>query len=56
MSPYPLLSLIHRAVVGDVMTHHHSIHTDKYLDIIKIKTPNPVLPAQWAAQDLEGYV
>ena len=27
----------------------------KYLDVIKIKIPNPVPPAQPAAQDLEGY-
>ncbi|MEM7771138.1 MAG: hypothetical protein AAGA75_27100 [Cyanobacteria bacterium P01_E01_bin.6] len=27
-----------------------------YLDEIKTKTPNPVPPAAWAAQDLEEYV
>ena len=34
-----------------------SVYTEiKYLDVIKIKTPNPVPPAQRAAQDLEGDV
>ena len=30
--------------------------TLKYLNVIKTKIPNPVLPAARAAQDLEGYV
>ncbi|MEM9451433.1 MAG: hypothetical protein AAGA75_23265 [Cyanobacteria bacterium P01_E01_bin.6] len=30
--------------------------SDKYLDVIKAKTPNPVPPEQRAAQDLGRYV